>query len=330
MLDLDFSTSTREERVAPPATDYTLRELCGVVSKVIFHDAAGGFIAALHNGLVITGEVQADEIEPHTRYRFMGRWSESPRYGWRFLFDSFVLDTPVDRQGVIQYLCREAYLPQGLARKMVDCWGPADTLTALRTRPSNGDGWLAATHGFMDTWAAAELGQKLAQLAATEKTTCDLFALFAGRGFPKGTIKAAIAKWGAAAADTIRRSPYAMLTADLPGVGFKRADKLYLELGRNPHALKRQMFAAWDALRQDNDGHTWVCEGAARSAIVKCVGMAAARFDQAIAMGIRIKWLATKRDAAGKLLIAERQKAADEMTVALELIRLMRSGKESK
>lgn len=326
-----FATVTpTTDRTPQPAADRAARELCGVVSKIIFHDLAnghghghgnGGFIAALHNGHVVTGEVQDGEIEPHTRYRFMGRWVEKPRYGWQFTFDSFVLDTPVDRQGVIAYLCRECseYMTQAVARKLCDSYGAPALLEILRTDMAR-----VVADGHITPWKGAELSRKLVALAAFEKTTVDLFALFAGRGFPRGTIKAAIAKWGAAAADTIKRSPYSMLTAELPGVGFKRADKLYVELGRNPHALKRQMFAAWDALRQDADGHTWTVEGAARSAIVKCVGMAQARFDAAIAMGIRIGWLAAHKDAAGRLFIAERQKAADETTVAMELIRLMR------
>jgi hypothetical protein len=325
---MSAGTMTRPATATTPR-DRTQRELCGVVSRVQYHDGGTGFfvgqLAGGDGGHTVLGEVQPDEIEIGTRYRFLGRWIDHQTRGPQFKFDSHIVDTPSDCKGVVQYLCREApkLVTQRQAEKIVDRYGPADALNVLRSDASR-----VAADGMLGAWPAGELSALLRERQAFERTTIDLFTLFAGRGFPKTTIKACIARWGVRAADVCRRSPYSMLVAEIPGVGFARADKLYLELGGDPTRLKRQMLAAWDALRSDNDGHTWHVEGACRTPIIKAVGRQAARFDAAITMGLRSRWLATRTatDGTGRQYITERQKARDEQTITDELRRLMGTG----
>jgi exodeoxyribonuclease V alpha subunit len=314
-------TMTRPVATTTPQ-DRTQRELCGVVSRVQYHDGTSGFfVGQLSTGETVLGEVQQDEIEIGTRYRFLGRWIDHATRGPQFKFDSLIIDTPSDRRGVVQYLCREApkLVTQRQAEKLVDRYTPAAVLDVLRT-----DTGRVVADGLLGAWPAGELAALLRERQAFERTTVDLFTLFAGRGFPRNTIKACIARWGVRAADVCRRSPYSMLVAEIPGVGFTRADKLYVELGHDPARLKRQMLAAWDALRSDSDGHTWHVEGKCRTAIIKAVGVQAARFDAAIQMGIRSRWLATRTASDGRQYITERGKQQDEQTIADELRRLMR------
>jgi hypothetical protein len=53
----------------------------------------------------------------------------------------------------------------------------------------------------------------------------------------------------------IRQNPYRLM--QFRGVGFKRADALYLELDGNPARLKRQGLCAWHAVASNSDGDTW-------------------------------------------------------------------------
>lgn len=300
------------------------RELVGAVRAVRYHDLESLFFTAqLTTGEFIVGDVHDGEIELGVKYRFLGRWHTHERHGPQFRFDSFVADTPADRRGVVRYLVKETAgkVTETAANRMWDEYGP-DVLCVLRENPEQ-----VAADEFLSAWAAGEASRMLKSCAALERTKCDLFDLFHGKGFPKSTIKAAIGKWGARAAAVIRRNPFAMLTARLPGVGFKRADAVYIELGLPAAALKLQMFAAWDGLKDDGDGHTWHVEGACRKAIAGAVGMAAARFDDAIRLGVRARWLETRRDEAGKLWITESAKAHCERRIACELRRLTAVGK---
>ncbi len=302
---------------SPTLIDRTKRELCGIVAQVVYHDPSGGFFTAkLRTGESVVGNVDENGLDPGTTYRFLGRWTEHARYGPQFQFDSLVEDTPADRAGVVQYLARMVRsITQAKAERLYDAYGE-ETIAVLR-----GDAVRVAEDGFMSPWAAAEVAKQLTALHATERTTIDLFSLFAGKGFPRTAIKQCVGRFGARAAQIVRADPFKMLTADIAGVGFRRADKLYLELGLPPARLKRQMLAAWSALHDDSNGHTWSIEGAARKAILAAVGAGAARFKDAIAMGIRARWLATREDS--RLWITERSKAAAEERCALQLYRLM-------
>jgi hypothetical protein len=105
-----------------------------------------------------------------------------------------------------------------------------------------------------------------AQLAAAalikeekfQETRIDLLDLFAGRGFPGSLIDGCIAKWGIHAAKRVRKDPFCLLTDEMPGCGFLRVDRLYMELG-NPHdRITRRVICAWHAVREDRTGSVWV------------------------------------------------------------------------
>lgn len=302
---------------------YLRRELVGQLADVIWSqrdaDGPGAIIARLAPGSeVIVGDQQDGELEYGTVYRFLGKWQQNPKYGWQFRFDSYVLDTPADRAGIVAYLQRCAGMTEHKAEL---CW---DRYAAATVEVLRSDAARVADDGLFTLWKATEIADKLERLAAHERTTIDLFTIFAGRGFPRTTVSGCIRKWGVKAAELVRRDPFRLLVADIAGVGFKRADALYTELGGNPTRLKRQFFAAWAALRE-TDGDTWAVEGVARRAIGRVVGFGAAKFDRAIALGIRAGWFSTRRDSAGTLYIAERQNAQDESAVARHVARLMRA-----
>ena len=67
-------------------------------------------------------------------------------------------------------------LTQAKAERLFDAYGPG-TIEVVRTDPVR-----VSNDGFMTTWAAAEVAKTLPALAATERTTVDLFTLFAGKG----------------------------------------------------------------------------------------------------------------------------------------------------
>jgi hypothetical protein len=130
-------------------------------------------------------------------------------------------------------------------------------------------------------------------------------------------IAACIAKWGARAPERVRRDPFALLIAGLPGCGFLRCDALYLSLGHNPARLKRQALCCWQALREfgDRGGDTWFVVERVAQELHRKLGDAA-RPKAAVRLGLRARWLARYRDREGKLWLAEARKAANEQRVA--------------
>ena len=89
------------------------------------------------------------------------------------------------------------------------------------------------------------------------KTKVDLIGMFKGYGLGERAIQDCLQKWGARAAQVIRRDPFKMLVAQIYGAGYDRCDRLYLELGLPPRRLKRQMLKLWSDIKKDYSGHTW-------------------------------------------------------------------------
>jgi len=102
-------------------------------------------------------------------------------------------------------------------------------------------------------------------------------------------------------------------------VGSSGCDKLYLDLGGDQDSLKRQMLAGWHSLREDGSGHTWFPQGKVREAILKAVRKGIANPPQAIALGIRARWLAVHADNLVVEWVGEAKKAQNEQAIADKL-----------
>lgn len=293
-------------------------ELIGVVCRIVWcADDSSHVIAKLYDGTAVKGGIDGDGLELDTAYRFLGRWEEHPQHGRQFAFSTFVRDTPLDTNGIIKYLADEC---PGVGKKraadLALIFG-ASAVEMVRTRPDK-----IAASGILNHDQAVAASAALAKLAAFERTKIDLFGLFTGRGFHGKLVPAAIRKWGAKAATIVRRDPFKLLTARLPSAGFRRCDKLYLDLGNPAHRLKRQMFVIWNALRSDSNGHTWIEAKSAARDIEATIGRTLARPKRAMQLGKRVKWLASWKDERGVVWLAEAEKARAEWRVSESVRRL--------
>jgi exodeoxyribonuclease V alpha subunit len=313
---------------APP--DRNARELVGVVQKIVWMAPSGeAVIAKLCSGEVVKGALaeidgatdgSGDGLAVGIAYRFLGRWDSHPKYGHQFAFSTYVKDTPHTRAGVVKYLMDEApNVGRRRADQLWEAFGP-EAVAVLRSDPGR-----VVAAGILTEAAAQEASEALAGAAALERTKIDLFSLFAGRGFPGKLIQSCIDEWGARAAASIRRDAFTLLTKDMPGCGFRRSDRLYIDLGGRPDRLKRQMLCAWNALREDGTGDTWVRRGAAVEAIQRQCAGAAIDPDRAIMLGLRSGWLARRETPAGVFWLAEWGQAEAERRVADNVRRLLGS-----
>jgi exodeoxyribonuclease V alpha subunit len=293
-------------------------ELIGCVDRIVFFDPeSGATIAALRSGETVRGQVDDAELERGVAYRFLGHWVEHFKYGKQFQFGTCLIHSAGGRTGILRYLKQVApHVGHITAVKLYQVWGP-ECVEVLRLSPekvaAHPDQILSAEH-------AQEASIALQREAGLERTKIDLWSLFDGRGFPRTLLRACIMRWGAKAAEVVRRNPYRLLVESMPGCGFKRTDKLYLDLGYDPLALKRQMLAAWHALHEAREGNTWMSRGIAVRA-VREVAAAAPRPDQAITFGLRAGWLAVREDS-GKGWITEANKARNELELAARVRRL--------
>lgn len=303
----------------PNVLDRSKREHLACLDSVVFHAKENDFvIIKLTDGHTAKGNAPPASLSRGLLYRFLGRWAEGTR-GPEFRFDSVVADTPMAKAGVIKYLTDYASnVGTKTAAKLWDRYGEG-AVRILREEPGR-----VSEDGMLSLTAAVQASADLKANAAIERTKIDLFTLFTGRGFHGTAIDKAIKKWSAKAPQVIRRNPFVLLTAGMPGAGFKRCDKLWLDVGRPAGSLKRQMLCGWNALRIDSTGHTWFPIEEFGKAIRDAIPGMNAKVDpvKAIRLGIRANWLRVRRDA-GKLWCAEAKKARDEQRIADALRRLM-------
>lgn len=268
-----------------------------------------------------------DELIRDQEYRFVGQWRNHTKYGRQFHASSFILVMPHTRQGVIQYLIRAG---QGLrfgparAAALYDEWGQ-DAVRMARENPAEVAALLARRKLQFDHAAAVNLASRLADDAGLEACTLEVLDLLTGRGFPRATVREVVKQWGARAASVVRRDPYKLMR--FRGCGFRRCDAMYLELGLPPGRLKRQALAAWWAIRQDTDGHTWYPATVAERAIESNVGGADARKEKALRLARVGRMLAeattdgvdgpvTRNGSGSMRWVAERRAAENELEVA--------------
>ena len=143
---------------------------------------------------------------------------------------------------------------------------------------------------------ATEAARDLEVLKAAENITIELHDLFDGRGFGKACVRQAIQLWGADAVRVLREQPY--MANRLRGVGFKKADQFYLDLGKDPNALVRQVqaLAYYVAEAAAQDGHVWVDAEIANACLRSAIGGTTVTPDKALAGALEERLLVMRRD----------------------------------
>lgn len=243
----------------------TNHEIIGTVSceknRFVNPDSTCVILSVLVDGRELTckGNLDDDEsIHEGVTYRFLGRPTEytnkySGRTEQQFAFTSYVATEPDDKFAYLAYL---ESAPGITAATAVKLWSrfEKEAIDKLIEDPA---GCTSVSRYF--TLEKAEMAQAFLRAnRAKEATIIELTKLFEGRKFPRTVIKACIEKWGTSAAKKVRRNPYRLI--GIKGIGFDRADNMYVSLGLPKAKLRRQAYCLWNAVRMANatSGNTWM------------------------------------------------------------------------
>lgn len=264
----------------------------------------------------VVGDSEPDEFKQGLTYRFFGGWDRTnEKYGPQFKFRTFVRALPHGRAGVVRYLQECRHIGPTTAGKLWEKF-QADAVRILRESPEVA----AAAVSRLTVENAAEASEDLRRMQAIEGATVDLMDLIDGRGFPKSMVRDAIRMWGNEAAERLKRSPY--LAMAFAGIGFKKADAFYLDLGHPPARLKRQAMCLAHAVETigGQQGHVWVGLEQAAESLRASIGGADVKPAKAIKLATRGKLLRLRTDAAGQHWLAEERKAAAEESVCRMIV----------
>ncbi len=244
--------------------------------------AAAQTVGVTSDRISAKGDADVDELQRGQTYRLYGSW-QTYRDEKQFIFKTFVPCVAHDRDGVVAYLeaaGRGSGVGIGTARKAWDKWS-GDAVRIIRENPRV----LLELNKRLTDEELTAIGDRLKAQEKPENAQIEVTNLLAGRGFPKSLFRKTIREWGNKAAIRIRRDPYQLMR--FRGCGFKLCDKLYLELGLNPSALRRQALCAWYAIASNNDGHVWFPIDVAKHAVRQAIGREA-QPDRAIELAERL------------------------------------------
>lgn len=289
-------------------------ELRGIFRSTRFFNPDARFlIGGLDSGESILGVIGDRELIPGVEYLFLGRWEDSA-YGKQFKFETFLQSEPHSRHGVVEYLCRIAPgVGEITAHKLCDLYGENECLAVLKRNPER----VAGDIPQLRNGKAAEAAAALIAEEKFQSTRIDLLDLFAGRGFPGSLIDKCIQKWGIHAAKRIKKDPFCLLVDDMPGCGFLRVDRLYLELGNEPDRITRRVVCAWHAVREDRTGSVWIEWSRVRDAVAATI-TGCQRIEVALDIAVHAGWLA-REAVEGQVYLAEMAQAQHENYIAERL-----------
>jgi hypothetical protein len=308
--------------------DATKREHVARIDRVVWSaDDDTRVIIALTDGSSAIGPGSRGQFTGPDPYRFHGKWVDSPSRGHQFHYDTFTRDTPASRAGVVRYLSE---ICTGIGQRTAEALFArfsSDAVRVLRETPE-----VVAAAGILSSIDAHSAAEDLERFKHLETTRVALFDLFSGRGFPGKLIDACLSLWGVAGPAIIRRNPFALLVNRLPGCGFRRVDRLYLDLGYPADSIKRQALAGWDAIRNDRSGSTWLPAEQCIDTILELIPRrpgksgsdAKSEATRAMVMLRRAGWVRVRREE-GKPFIGLKERADAEQKVARHIARLNES-----
>ncbi len=292
---------------------YRHEELIGVFDweKNVFQaddPEARTIIGTLEDGTVIKGLAHRGSLECGLTYRFLGRWITHPRWGRQFHFTSFTVSSPAGERATVRYLQKAPGIGSARAQRIWSLYREK-ALETIRTDPAR----VAAEVEGMTLERAEGAAVHFRQHERTEKLTLETEGLLAGRSFPRSLPAKVIREWGEDAPRMIREDPYCLMR--FHGVGFLRADALYLDLGHNPAAIKRQAYFLQHAITANGEGHTWHRARDLEKQLNRVFDRNQAKFEEALAWATGERLLIVD-DRPPDRWIGETAKVAAEISVS--------------
>ena len=236
----------------------------------------------------IVGNAEEDDLKLHMTYRWYGEWKKHEKYGDQFAFSTFGNHKPHGRTGVVKYLQECPHIGEQTAIQLWNLFN-ADAVRICRTTPE----LVAEKVPRLSLAKCEDIAKKLKEMSAVENLSIEAMDLFTGRGFPKKTAQYAIKTWGAKAIEIVTRDPFKLRR--FRGIGFKKCDSMWQDLGLPLNKLKRQVYCILHAIESGTNGDVWYSADTIRQNLQNSMPAGVeVDFDRAVKLAVRAKMIAEK------------------------------------
>jgi exodeoxyribonuclease V alpha subunit len=224
----------------------------GTVEEISFRSSDGGFavVRFSRRDTTFVGVGDFGELAVGESLRLHGRWSKHPVHGERFRVNSFTPIVPTTRAGIVRYL-GSGLVPgvgKALAERLVARFG-AETLDVITTQ----SGRLTEVEGIGRRRATA-----IADAVRVRKDEAERMSFLHGLGLGPALSRKILQRYGDAVGRVLREDPY-LVAEQIPGIGFKIADRVGLAVGIGHDDPRRAQGAVLHVLaRAADDGHVFL------------------------------------------------------------------------
>lgn len=258
--------TTNHKNKTQKLPDTPQETLQGTVLRRIFYNAENGYAVLVVQDKESERETTAVGNIPSVRegdeYKFIGHFTEHPKYGSQFKFTQAELVLPSGKAGVARYLSNITYgIGIAKATRIVDTLGD-DALEKIQQDPS------VLEHpdlSFLTSQQKEDIAKDLSQ----NSIQAELAGMIVRDGVSMGTVSKIMAKYGSDAVRVVKENPY-ILADELWGIGFKKADEIARSVGIAPNSPFR-VEAAVNYLLQEagSEGHVYLNPS---TIVEKCLG----------------------------------------------------------
>jgi exodeoxyribonuclease V alpha subunit len=307
-------------RVDPSTVPRVPTTVTGEVERVTFESEETGFrvirIGSVkgHGSIVAVGRYPA--VGPGTRVRVTGDFVVDPRHGEQFRVETLVPVAPDTLVGLERYL-GSGLIPgigPGFAKRIVEAFG-MDTLKVLDETPQR----LLEVSGLGER-RAGEIQKRW----ASQQAISSIMLVLQTHGASPALAARIYDRYGERAAQMVQRHPY-RLALDVPGVGFKTADRLARSIGiAGDHPERAQAGALYVLEGATEQGHVAAPRDELAAKTAEVLEIDATHVEAAI----DALWASQRVVVEGDLVYPARLHAA-ESAVAVEITRLLESPSRS-
>ncbi len=189
-------------------------------------------------------------VQPGENLRLHGRWVHDRRYGEQFQVESYVTVAPSTLPGIERYLGSGLIRGVGkvMAARLVERFG-LDTLDILDRHPER----LQEVEGI-----GRRKREQIVEAWAEQRSIREVMLFLQSHGVTTAFAFKIQRRYGDMAIALIKENPY-RLAADIPGIGFKTADRIASALGTPPDSPKRASAGVLHTLGEAADeGHLFL------------------------------------------------------------------------
>ncbi|HOO13232.1 MAG TPA: helix-hairpin-helix domain-containing protein, partial [Bacillota bacterium] len=208
--------------------------------------------------LYITAVGSMASPRPDAECTFRGKWVDDKKWGKQFKFSSYEVMLPSDDQGIVSYLADICYgVGKAKAKKIVDElkreYPDKNVLEVIQENPA-----VLKECEALKKVLKPEQTEEIVNNLMQNSVLAELSSLICGEGVSPGLAARIYAEYGPGAVDKVKENPY-MLSDEVYGIGFKRADAIAMRIGVPKDSEYRIKAAIVYILKEaQNSGHCYL------------------------------------------------------------------------